>query len=145
MSLLLLPVVTIPRVDILGTNEPKVVGLRRLDLLLMGVLPSIKHRLEDVDDLLYHIPFPTQTILPTDLLLKANTLLTVLNLCILIYTGITAAAISKHRGVELAIWRRNGYHVNAILVDYNAISCYYDHDAILSPPYYTCDPFNTCN
>ena len=85
---LLLPVVTIPRIDIIGTNEPKVGGLRRLDLLVMGVLPSIKHRVEDDDDLLYKTPPHTQTILPTDLLLKANTLLTVLNLCILIYTGI---------------------------------------------------------
>ena len=83
VSLLLLPVVTIPRVDIIGTNEPKVVGRRRLDLL-MGVLPSIKQRVEEEDDLLYHIPLPTQTILLMDPF-NGNALLAVLILYILIY------------------------------------------------------------
>jgi len=89
---ILLLVVTIPRVDIVGTNEPKVGGLRRLDLLLMGVLPSIKHRVEEEDDLLYHTPPLIHIILPTDLLFKANALLTVLNLCILIYITASLAA-----------------------------------------------------
>ena len=100
MSLLLPPAVTIPLVDIVGTNEPKVGGLRRLDLL-MGVV-SIKHRVEEEeDDLLYHTPPLIHIILPTDLLLKANTLLTVLNLCILIYTGITCRFVWRIRGVEM--------------------------------------------
>ena len=81
--LLLLPLVTIPRVDIIGTNEPKVSGLRRLDLLL-SVLPSIKQRVEEEDDLLYHIPLPTQTILLMDPF-NGNALLAVLILYILIY------------------------------------------------------------
>jgi len=91
VAVLLLPVVTIPRVDITGTNEPKVGGLRRLDLLLMGVVLSIKHRVEDVDDLLYHTPPLIHIILPTDLLFKANDArLTAIILCILILISLAA-------------------------------------------------------
>jgi hypothetical protein len=89
VPLLLLPVVTIPRVDIIGTNEPKVGGLRRFNLLLMGVLPSIKHRVEEDDDLLYHIPLPTHSILLIDPFKTNDARLTAVILCILMYgTGI---------------------------------------------------------